>query len=522
MRKRPASPHAFPSAAKRLSLPPLLYIQSPVVPHEAAGEPVQTDAAAHDPLLLLSDAAACAAAAHVASSSADVYCEQHGCVPRRFATARGPAPACSDTFCAECVATLRLGVDGDVEESDADDAARRSPRSRRGGGGGGGAPRHLASEEPERGSSCGLTDTPSQPSQQEEEEEEEEEEALCCRGEGGAAAAAAAATRVVAPHHTRLARSISEALRAGETPHAAGLAQVSAYQRGRVTRSMRCKLVDWFVNLCWYYACGPPTLYLTTSLLDRYLLARRGLDVRNLQTAGAACFFLACKFEEHCPPSASKIAVEACCCRAVLLSAEQDILTRLDYNLTAPTAWEFLAPAVAAEPDERVRSAARYLSEQALVCPALDGAAPSLQAAVALSCARRSVLGGEEEWGRAQGRRWAGVGRWWWGPEQVSATGYDAEGLEEAEEALVQFMVHVVCLGGTSTCALTHAHARTGPFQQASRIPEQVLSGCPSRNYAAVRRPCSRSPLCPALRARLKLTRDRCCALCFVIFCCCD
>lgn len=60
----------------------------------------------------------------------------------------------------------------------------------------------------------------------------------------------------------------------------------------------RAVLVDWLIHVHLSLKCEPETLSLTVSLLDRALRKMDNIRSGNLQLLGAACLYVACKFEE--------------------------------------------------------------------------------------------------------------------------------------------------------------------------------------------------------------------------------
>nr|CCI61377.1 CyclinB protein 3 [Platynereis dumerilii] len=68
-----------------------------------------------------------------------------------------------------------------------------------------------------------------------------------------------------------------------------------------LTPNMRAILVDWLVEVQENFELNHETLYLAVKLVDRYLcLATLPRD--RLQLLGATCLFIACQFDERCPP----------------------------------------------------------------------------------------------------------------------------------------------------------------------------------------------------------------------------
>ncbi|KAE8700172.1 hypothetical protein F3Y22_tig00110560pilonHSYRG00063 [Hibiscus syriacus] len=68
-----------------------------------------------------------------------------------------------------------------------------------------------------------------------------------------------------------------------------------------ITPSMRGVLVDWLVEVSEEYKLVPDTLYLTVSLIDRFL-SQNLIEKQRLQLLGVACMIIASKYEEICAP----------------------------------------------------------------------------------------------------------------------------------------------------------------------------------------------------------------------------
>ena len=73
------------------------------------------------------------------------------------------------------------------------------------------------------------------------------------------------------------------------------------------------------------------------------------------------------------------------------------MLVELDYNLTVPTAHQFVTQLLQIDSSETLRHGAEYLAEQTLMCAKLSGFRPSMQAAACVYLTRR-VLGSTQVW----------------------------------------------------------------------------------------------------------------------------
>lgn len=167
-----------------------------------------------------------------------------------------------------------------------------------------------------------------------------------------------------------------------------------------INPKMRAILVDWIVEVHHKFELMPETLYLTTYIIDRYL-SLEGVPRRQLQLVGMCAMLIACKYEEIWAPevyqkkkkiflfifqnywSISKLLSEEignmdsggkienfflvqvsdfihiadnAYAREEILAMEKEILNKLEWYLTVPTAYMFLVRFVkAAKADKEVK-----------------------------------------------------------------------------------------------------------------------------------------------------------------------
>lgn len=110
-----------------------------------------------------------------------------------------------------------------------------------------------------------------------------------------------------------------------------------------INSKMRAILVDWLVEVHMKFRLAPATLYLTINIIDRYCSVTN-VKRSQLQLVGITSLFVACKYEEIYPPE-----VRDCVCitdrayqRKDVLNMEQDIVHKLRFQFTVPTAYAFL------------------------------------------------------------------------------------------------------------------------------------------------------------------------------------
>lgn len=106
---------------------------------------------------------------------------------------------------------------------------------------------------------------------------------------------------------------------------------------------MRAILVDWLVDVHAKFKLKDETLYLTISLIDRYLSIELVSRMR-LQLVGVASLFIACKYEEIYPPALKDFVyiTDNAYVKADVLEMEGHILQALDFSITNPSSYDFL------------------------------------------------------------------------------------------------------------------------------------------------------------------------------------
>ncbi|KAA3476794.1 cyclin-A2-2-like [Gossypium australe] len=157
-----------------------------------------------------------------------------------------------------------------------------------------------------------------------------------------------------------------------------------------ITPSMRAILIDWLVEVSEEYKLVPDTLYLTVSLIDRFL-SHNVIEKQRLQLVGVSCMLIASKYEEICAPR-----VEEFC-----------FITDNTYTsgeLSVPTTKTFLrrfiqaAQATYKDPCIELEFLANYLAELSLVEYNFLKFLPSLIAASAVFLARWTLNQSVHPW----------------------------------------------------------------------------------------------------------------------------
>jgi cyclin B len=88
----------------------------------------------------------------------------------------------------------------------------------------------------------------------------------------------------------------------------------------------------------------PETLFLAVALIDRYLSVAQ-VARKNLQLVGVTAMLIAAKYEEIWAPEVRDFVYisDKAYDRPQILAMERDMLAALDYKLTMPTSYQYLA-----------------------------------------------------------------------------------------------------------------------------------------------------------------------------------
>ncbi|KAL0913778.1 hypothetical protein M5K25_017263 [Dendrobium thyrsiflorum] len=110
-----------------------------------------------------------------------------------------------------------------------------------------------------------------------------------------------------------------------------------------INAKMRAILVDWLIEVHYKFELMPETLYLTMSIIDRYLSVESVLR-KELQLVGVSALLIACKYEEIWAPGINDfISIsDGAYTREQILKMEKEILNKLDWCLTFPTPYVFI------------------------------------------------------------------------------------------------------------------------------------------------------------------------------------
>uniref|UniRef100_A0A7S3PF66 Cyclin N-terminal domain-containing protein n=2 Tax=Aplanochytrium stocchinoi TaxID=215587 RepID=A0A7S3PF66_9STRA len=159
-----------------------------------------------------------------------------------------------------------------------------------------------------------------------------------------------------------------------------------------INEKMRALLIDWLCQVHNKFELVPATLYLTVSLLDRFL-EKKIVSRRKLQLVGCACMLLGSKYEEIYAPELNDFVgmSDNAFTSEDLLRMEGVILNVLKFNLTVPTVYKFLRRYLKVlGASVKIQHHATYIVERTLQEYSVLKFMPSTVAASALMLALRA------------------------------------------------------------------------------------------------------------------------------------
>ena len=163
---------------------------------------------------------------------------------------------------------------------------------------------------------------------------------------------------------------------------------------------MRGILVDWIIEVHLKFKLLPETLFLTVSLIDRYLEHTQIMRTQ-LQLVAVSAMLIASKYEEIYAPEVRDFVfiTDNAYTREEILQMEMSILTTLQFSITTPSPYRFLQRfAKVAQADEQLWNLARYLIELPLIEQRMLIYKPSLLAASAMFLANRIIKKDQGIW----------------------------------------------------------------------------------------------------------------------------
>ncbi|KAJ0041916.1 hypothetical protein Pint_18491 [Pistacia integerrima] len=162
------------------------------------------------------------------------------------------------------------------------------------------------------------------------------------------------------------------------------------YSQTEINEKMRAILVDWLIDVHQKFELSPETLYLTINIIDRFL-AVKNVPRRELQLLGMGAMLIASKYEEIWAPEVNDLVCisDRAYSHQQILVMEKAILGKLEWTLTVPTHFVFLARFIKASiPDQQMENMVYFLAELGLMNYDTLIFCPSMVAASAVYAAR--------------------------------------------------------------------------------------------------------------------------------------
>jgi len=157
-----------------------------------------------------------------------------------------------------------------------------------------------------------------------------------------------------------------------------------------INEKMRAILVDWLVEVHRMFKLLPETLFLSVSIIDRFLCITT-VSREKLQLVGVTAMLIASKYEEIYAPECNDFVyiADGAYTKQQILKMEQTVLNTLNFNLTHPSPLHFLRRySKAAGSDYTLHTLCKYLIELMLIDVKLLKYPPSRIAAASVFLAR--------------------------------------------------------------------------------------------------------------------------------------
>ncbi|XP_067885547.1 G2/mitotic-specific cyclin-B1-like isoform X2 [Heterodontus francisci] len=164
-----------------------------------------------------------------------------------------------------------------------------------------------------------------------------------------------------------------------------------------ITGNMRAILIDWLVQVQRKFQLLQETLYMTVSIIDRFL-QDNPVTKSNLQLVGVTAMLVASKYEEMYPPEIGDFVyvTDNTYSTAAIREMERKILQKLNFSLGRPLPLHFLrrSSKIAGVSSEH-HTLAKYLMELTIVDYEMIHYLPSQIAAAAFCLAQKVLNVGE-------------------------------------------------------------------------------------------------------------------------------
>lgn len=169
-----------------------------------------------------------------------------------------------------------------------------------------------------------------------------------------------------------------------------------------LSRNMRAILIDWMVEIQENFELNHETLYQAVKITDLYL-DRETVSKENLQLIGSTALFIACKFDERCPPCCDDFLYicDDAYTKEQLFECERKVLKTLEFDIGMPMSYRFVRRyAKTSKVGMETLTLARYILETSLLFYEFVGESDSKIASAAFLLALRMKKVGD--WGDVQ------------------------------------------------------------------------------------------------------------------------
>ncbi|KFK30368.1 hypothetical protein AALP_AA7G252100 [Arabis alpina] len=161
-----------------------------------------------------------------------------------------------------------------------------------------------------------------------------------------------------------------------------------------INEKMRLILVEWLIDVHVRFELNPETFYLAINILDRFLSLKQ-VPRKELQLVGLSALLMSSKYEEIWPPQVEDLVdiADHAYTNKQILVMEKTILSTLEWYLTVPTHYVFLARFIKASiADQKMENMVHYLVELGVMhYDTTIMFSPSMVAASAIYAARSAL-----------------------------------------------------------------------------------------------------------------------------------
>jgi cyclin B len=136
-----------------------------------------------------------------------------------------------------------------------------------------------------------------------------------------------------------------------------------------INQKMRAILLDWLVEVHRMFKLLPETLFLSVSIIDRFL-SQKQITRDILQLVGITSMLIASKYEEIYAPECNDFVYisDGAYTKLQIITMEQTVLNTLNFNITHPTPLHFLRRySKAAGSDYTLHTLCKYLIELVII-----------------------------------------------------------------------------------------------------------------------------------------------------------